>query len=898
MLLRKVQQEEALENRGKLRIFFGFAPGVGKTYRMLQVARAEHDHGIDVAIGIVETHLRSETAALIEGLEVLPRRAVLYHGHNLDEFDLDRALSRKPAILLVDELAHTNAPGSRHSKRWQDVLELIEAGIDVFTTVNVQHIESLNDVIAQITRVRVKETIPDSVLDAADEIELVDLAPDALLQRLHEGKVYLPEQAKVAAAHFFQKGNLLSLRELALRRTAQHVDEDVLEYRELHGVSDTWAAGERILVAVGPAPSSAHLIRATARMAAGLRCPWVAAYVDTLAIGAAGESAQQRLELHLRLVESLGGRVTRLTGPRVAEGLLSYARKNNVTRLVIGKPTHSRVRDLLRGSLVDSVVRGSGDIDVHVIRGDAAEEEPALANTSSESRPQLVLYLQAVGVVMATTLLAATIHALFPVPDLEILYLLAVMVTAARCGRGPALFAAALGVAAYDVLFVPPVFRFAVADARYFLTFGMMFAVGFVVSELTTKLRRQERSALAREERTAALYAFSRDLDRVASTESAESERTAIAAVIAARASDIFAVRAFVYVRDENEQLTLAAAYPAGSHFEPKELAVVEWCFDHGRPAGMGTDTLPGSTYASTPLASGGKSVGVLALELESRKPLGAEPRELLLAFARQAALALERVRLADSARRSQVRAKTEEMRSSLLSAVSHDLRTPLAAITGAATSLRDDVHLQESTRSELLASVCDEAERLERLVSNLLDMTRLESGALVLKKDWVPLEEIVGSVLTRLETRLGERPIRIELADDLPLVSVDPVLFEQLLVNVFENAAKYTPTGSPIEIRGRKSGDEVLLDVSDRGPGLAPDAEERVFEKFSRGHHVGIGGVGLGLAISRAIAQAHGGSMTARRRAPGSDGSTGTTFTVRLPAGTPPVDDAEEEAS
>jgi len=890
MLLRKVQQQERRDARGKLRIFFGFAPGVGKTYRMLQVARAARDQGADVAVGVVETHRRSETAALLDGMELLPRRMVLYHRHNLEELDLDLALTRRPALLLVDELAHTNAPGSRHAKRWQDVLELLEAGIDVYTTVNVQHIESLNDVVAQITRVRVKETIPDSILDSADEIELVDLAPDALLQRLHDGKVYLPEQAKVAAAHFFQRGNLLSLRELALRRTAQHVDEDVQEYREQHGVSDTWAAGERILVAVGPAPSSGHLIRATARMAAGLRCPWTAAYVDSSTLGADSEQARQRLETHLRLVETLGGRVTRLTSSRVADSLLDYARKNNVTRLVIGKPTHSRIRDRIRGSLLDSVVRGSGDIDVHVIRGDVGEPDSRKDASPSIVVAPLHAYVQAAGIVAATTLLGLAIRWTFPVPDLEVLYLLAVMATAARLGRGPSIFAAALGVAAYDVLFVPPYFRFAVADARYFLTFGMMIGVGFVISELTTRLRRQERGALAREERTAALYAFSRDLDMAPDRDLPSQELQAVTSVIARRASDVFAGRAYVYVPDATDALGLSASFPPGSTFDAKEVAVIRWCFEHGRPAGRGTDTLPGSAYTSTPLSSGGRTVGVLALELTTHEPLGAEPRELLLAFARQSALALERVRLAEEALRSQMRANTEAMRSSLLSAVSHDLRTPLASITGAATSLRDDAHLPEITRSELVSSICDEAERLERLVANLLDMTRLESGALVLKKDWVPLEEVVGSALTRLEARLGERPIHIHLPDDLPLVSVDPVLFEQLFVNVFENAAKYTPAGSAIDILARHRGEQVVIEVSDRGSGVAAGAEERIFEKFSRGTHAGVAGAGLGLAISRAIAQAHGGSMTARRRTDAS----GSTFSISLPVLPPPAEPAD----
>lgn len=489
-LLRRMREEEAKAKLAKLKIFFGFAPGVGKTYRMLQVARdLVCDQKLDIVVGLVETHRRMDTAALLLGLEILPKRKVEYRGRMLEEFDLDAAIARRPRLILIDELAHTNAPGSRHTRRWQDVLEVLEAGIDVFTTVNVQHLESLNDVIAQITHVIVRETIPDSIVTRADEIELVDIAPEELLMRLREGKVYLPDQAQRAADHFFQRGNLLALRELALRRIAQRVDADVQQYREQHGVSATWPSSESILVCVGPAPSSARLIRATSRMAAGLRAAWVAAYVETPSLGAMSDADGERLESHLRLVESLGGSVTRLEGNRVSEALLDYARKHNVTRIVLGKPTHSRIRDRLRGSLLNELVRGSGDIDVHVISGLVADEPPPQEQAEVRGPILWERYGWAALFLAITTGFAGLLRRALSIPDVEMVYLLGVIVVAVRLGRGPSIFAAALAVAAYDFFFVPPYFTFAVADGRYFLTFATMFGVSLLLSELTARIR-------------------------------------------------------------------------------------------------------------------------------------------------------------------------------------------------------------------------------------------------------------------------------------------------------------------------------------------------------------------------------------------------------------------------
>jgi two-component system sensor histidine kinase KdpD len=879
LLLERVKEEEARARSGKLRVFFGFAPGVGKTYRMLQVARDLFgEQGKQVVVGIVETHKRWDTTSLVLGLELLPRREVVHRGRKLEEFDLDAALARAPEILLVDELAHDNLPGSRHAKRWQDVLELLDAGIDVYTTLNVQHLESVNDVVEQITGVHVRETVPDSLLDRAGQIEVVDISPDELLQRLREGKVYLPEEARRAADHFFKKGNLLALRELALRVTAQHVDADVREYRAEHGVRATWPAGERILVCLGASPSSARLVRAGARMAAGLRCPWGAVLVESDGIAAPSDEDRARVEEHVRLVESLGGSFRRIAATRIADAILDHARTENVTRIIIGKPTHPRWRDLLSGSLLDELVRGSGDIDVHVITGDPGQpprSRPAPVRAPIPARR----YVAAAALVAATTGGAALLRHLWALPDVEMVFLLAIMVSGLRFGRGPSILAAALSVASYDFFFVPPFLTFAVEDARYVLTFAMMFALGMVLSELVARLRREELAAVERERRTAALYDLSRDL-------AAAGDARAVAEVVARHAAAAFRAPArLVSGAPDGEGAELAATQGSGPLGE-KERSVVRWALEHGRPAGMGTETLPGTGVTAVPLTAGGRTLAVLALEPASGAALGGAGRETLSTFARQGALALERLELAEEARAAALRARTEEMRGSLLSAVSHDLRTPLAAITGAATSLRDDDGLTPETRRELVQAICEEAERLERLVGNLLDMTRLEAGAVTPRREWVPLEELVVSAVARLEGRMGRRPIEIGIPPDLPLVAVDPVLIEQLFVNLLENAAKYTPAGSPVEVTATAPGQVLVVELSDSGPGLPAGGEERIFEKFFRGAHAGIPGVGLGLPICRAIAEVHGGSVHAFNREGG-----GAIFRITLPiVGTPPA--------
>lgn len=878
-LLRRVQAEQERTSRAALKIFFGYAPGVGKTYTMLQSAQRLKAQGIDVVVGCAETHGRLETAHLLEGLDILPRRSVAYRGTTLTEFDLEAALARKPRVVLVDELAHTNAPGSRNKKRWQDALELLERGVEVHTTLNVQHIESLNDVISQITYVRVRETVPDSIIERADEIELCDLPPDQLIERLQEGKVYVPEQARNAVDHFFRRGNLLALRELTLRRTAERVDVDVQAYRREYDIKTTWPTAERILVCVGTSPSSVKILRGARRMAAGLRARWVAAYVDAPDAHHATKNDRERLRSHLRLAESLGAEVVRLVGNRVSDEILRYAREHNITRIVIGKPTHARWRDLIKGSLVNRLVRESGDIEVNFIAGDEAPA-PAMVRPGPTAYRLNRFGVGLAGLLVATaTGLGVLARSVVAQADLVMVFLLIIMLIAFRYGRTPSLVAAGLSVAAYDFFFVPPFYTFRVESAPHILTFLTMFGVGIVISSLTSRLRGQERGARLRETRTSALYALSRELV------TAQDEKPA-AEVTAVRAAEAFGGDAVVLLLDRANSLVLKGASRPDIKLNDDELTVARWVTEHGRPAGKGTDTLPGSRVTCVPIQAGATALGALGVITPSLELLEVEHRGFLDAFVRQAALAIERIRLVEDAKAAALRIRTEEMRSALLSAVSHDLRTPLGAITGAGTALRDDRgQLSAEQRAELCDAICTEAERMEKLIGNILDMVQLESGGIVPKREWVPLEETVGSALSRLETKLGSREVKIALPEALPLLSVDPVLFEHVFVNLFDNVIKHAGAESPIEVSARVRDKMMEIEVADRGPGLPADAEKLAFEKFYRGPHARAGGLGLGLSICRGIVQTHGGTISAENR-----GEGGALFRILLPVQEAPL--------
>ncbi|UQA55586.1 sensor histidine kinase [Polyangium aurulentum] len=878
LLLRRVQAEEARARRGKLKIFFGASPGVGKTYAMLEAARREKAAGRDVVLGYIETHGRAETAQLCAGLETLPRQTVTYRGKGLEELDLDAALRRRPAVVLVDELAHTNAPGVRHPKRWQDVFELLEAGIEVWTTLNVQHIESLNDVVSQVTHVRVRETLPDAVLERADEIELVDLPPDALLERLREGKVYRPETAERAEAQFFRRGNLLALRELALRKTAERVDTDVLAYRREQGIGATWAVAEHILVCIGPSPASADLVRAARRMAAGLRARWTAATVETPATGGFSQRDRARVTQHLRLAQELGASVATLSGQRMSEAILDYAREHNVTRIILGKPTHPRIRDMLFGSMLDEVVRGSGDIDVHVIAGEPREKEtPAPRPRAPRS---MSAYLWSAASVAAATALAVSLSSVLDLADAIMVYMLEIVIVAYRFGRGPALLASALSVATLDFYFVAPHHTFAVADLRHLATFAGLFLVGFVTSGLAERVQRQATSARMREARTATLYALAREL-----SQSRDAQK--IAAVAVRHVFGAVAGRGVVLLLPNGEgRLAVACSEPRGLGLDEREQGVAAWAFERGEPAGTGTGTLPGAEGLYLPLASASKSVGVLGiLPADAARLEDHEQRDLLEALSHQIAMALGRTRLEEEAQEARLLMEREALRNTLLSSVSHDLRTPLAAITGAASTLLEGARALEVMERELLSTIYEEAERLNRLVSNLLDMSRLESGGLELHREWTPPEEVVGAALNRLERALEGRAVTASLPEDLPLVPLDGVLMGQVLFNLLDNAVKYTPRGSPIDISARVEKDRMIIEVADRGPGLPAGAEERLFDKFFRGPGgKRTAGTGLGLAICRGIVQAHGGTITAEQRPGG-----GAIFRIALPLGEAP---------
>jgi two-component system, OmpR family, sensor histidine kinase KdpD len=872
-LLARVKEEEARQRRGKLKVFFGAAAGVGKTYAMLEAAREQRADGVDVVIGYVETHGRVETEALLDGLEILPPRIVDYRGAALRDFDLDAALARRPALIVVDELAHTNAPGARHAKRWQDVLELLDAGIAVYTTVNVQHVESLNDVVARITGVVVRETVPDSVLEQADEQELIDLPPDDLLQRFKEGKVYMPEQAQEAVRNFFRKGNLIALRELALRCTAERVDAQMRLYMREHAIEKVWPAGERLLVCIGPSPTSVRLVRATKRMADRFEAEWIVAYVETPAHLRLPQEARDRVTQTLRLAEQLGAKTVTLTGQKMSEALLAFAHARNVTKIIVGKPSRSLWTRILFGSIVDALVEGSGDIDVYVITGE--REGVAPAPVRRRTLPgDWGGYVEAAVAVALSSGVAWAMFPHFELANIIMAYLLGVVAVATRHGRGPTLAASILSVAAFDFFFVPPYFTFAVADSQYLVTFVVMLIVALVVSGLTIRMRTQAEAARDREQQTGALYAMSRELTSTRGVDE-------LLKIATRHITEVFRSQVVCLLPDGVGRLAPLSDVPDQLPMDANELAVARWVFEHRQPAGLGTSTLPGASALYLPLVASRGAVGVLGVRPVDRTALEAPERlHQLETFANQTAVAIERAQLADEAQDAQVRIETERLRNSLLSSVSHDLKTPLATITGAVSTILDNgATLDERLRHELLESVREEAERLNRLVQNLLEMTRLESGALQLRREWHPIEEVIGAALSRLGKRLTGRRVTTRVPPDLPLVAIDDVLVEQVLVNLLDNALKYTPPGSPIDILATATDRAITVEIADHGPGLPRGEEDKVFEKFYRASSEAGRGAGLGLAICRGIVEAHGGRIWAQNLPEG-----GVAFLFTLP--------------
>jgi two-component system sensor histidine kinase KdpD len=878
-LLARVREEEAQSARGKLTIFFGAAPGVGKTYSMLEAARNEaEDQKRDVVVGIVETHGRYDTGSLLIGLELLPRASVEHRGMKLEELDLDAALKRRPELILVDELAHTNAPGTRHLKRWQDVEELLDAGIDVFTTLNVQHLESLNDVVAQITGVFVRETVPDSVFDRAYEVRVVDLPVDHLLERLAEGKIYVPHQAARAVENFFKEGNLIALRELALRRTAERVEAKMRGYKAAHGIEETWHAGDRVLVCVSSSPSAVRLVRAARRMATSLHAELLGAYVETPASLRMTSADRDRVAQTLRLLESLGGEAVTLRGEDAASETLRYARKRNVTKVVVGKPTHPRWRDFVSPSFLDRLVRQSREIDVYVISGESLERPQG---SGVEARPRtprtMGAYAAGVAIILIAALVAWFSFGRRELADVAMTLLLGVVIVAMRFGHGASLVAAVTSVLTYDFFFVPPYLSFAVSDFSHIVTFGVMFFVAVVISSLTKRIRDQADAARSRELRTATLFTLSRELSTAAS-------REALLETAARHVREVFGVRVVALFPGEGGRLETTPENAAS--LTDNDRGVADWVWTHQKPAGAGTDTLPLARGQFLPLRGARERVGVLALFPGDEPPRWDDPdeRQLLHTITGLVGSAMERTQLSEEARRAALRVETEQLRNALLSSVSHDLRTPLGVVTGATSALLEDTGPKdEGQRRELLRTAHAEAQRLNRLVGNLLDMTRLEAGALKVQKEAQPLEEVIGAALNRVDERLRGRDVATHLAEDLPLVPLDPVLIEQVLINLLENAIKYTPSGSPIEIAARAFDDDVRVEVNDRGPGVSTTDAPRIFDKFYRAREIEGGGVGLGLTIANGIVTAHGGRMWVEERPGG-----GASFRFTLPLETP----------
>jgi len=873
-LLARVEAEERQKVRGKLKIFLGYAAGVGKTYAMLEAAHSRKAEGVDVAAAVVETHGRSETGALLQGLEVVPRKPVDYRGVKLTEMDLDAVLARKPQLALVDEHAHTNAPGSRHPKRWQDIEELLNAGIDVYTTLNIQHLESFRDIIAQTTGVMVRETIPDRVLDEGSEIEVVDLPPEELLLRFREGKVYLPEQAVRAMENFFEAGNLIALREITLRRAANRVDEQMRQYLQTYPTAGLWPITERLLVCISGGPNSEHLIRTARRLAEELKTEWHALYVETTGDDRLTQENRERIWRELRLAESLGAKeVTTLTADSAADAVIDYAQKQKITKVIVGRPTRPRWREWARGSFVDQILRRSKAIEVYVV-SEAEITKKGRTPQPPSSKGSWRSYLTSLLLVAGATGASEIASEFLSPTNMVMFYLLAVVVAALRLGFRPALLTALLGVLAFDFFFVPPYLSFAVEDTQYLITFAGLFTVGAVVSTLVARARSQTETIRIRESQTATLYALSRDLA------SAFGLNKILDAVIHRVGETLNAQIAILLPAGESLEVQASSS---GFSLGEKQISVALWAFQNGQMAGRGTDTLSSAESLYIPLQAGGRVVGVMAMKSRnSDEVLAPESRRLLEAFSSQAALAIERAHLARQAEQAQLLQATEKLERSLLNSISHDLRTPLSSITGALSSLRDEKSCADTeSRRELIDLAWEEAGRMNRFVSNLLDMTRLEAGALKIKREPYDVQDLLGSCLASLEPRLKEKQCQINISPNLPLIPMDSVLMAQVMVNVLDNALKYSPPGGMIEVAARIREKELEIEVADQGPGIPEEHLTQIFNKFFRVTRAdGTSGTGLGLAISKGIVEAHGGKIRAENR---SGGGTKIVFTLPL---------------
>jgi two-component system sensor histidine kinase KdpD len=860
---------------GRLKIFLGAAPGVGKTYEMLVQARRRKLDGADAVIGVVETHGRVETEMLTKGIETVPKKRVPYKGRVLAEMDMDAILQRRPRLVLVDELAHTNVEGSRHPKRYQDVEELLAAGIDVYTTLNVQHIESLNDVVAKITHVQVRETVPDAILDRADDIELVDLTPEDLLQRLKEGKVYLPAAAERAQQHFFQPGNLAALRELALRRTAQRVDAQMLDYMRAAAIQGPWETSERLLVTVNARSGAAGVIRYGRRLADRLRVPWTAIHVET---AHGSEAERDAVAQALRLAERMGGAAVTVPAASQIEGVLQFARANNIAHVVTAGRSQGW-RDLFRPPLVLALMRRAPEISVHVVplRGAAEPAPPSLARPQW---PQPRAFLGAACFSLLGLGVALLLRQTVAVSNVALVLLVAVLASAVAFGLWPSMAACVALALAYNFFFLPPLYTFTITAPENIVTLLVFLLVAVIASNLTARVRTQAIIAQGRAATTEDLYLFARKLADVASLDD-------LLWATAYQVSHMLKLHV-VLLLPEGEKLEVRAGYPPEDTLDEGDLAAARWAYERGNAAGRGADTLPGARRLFLPMRTARGTVAIIGLDSQRQQAaneplLTPDQRRLLESLSDQAALAIERLHLSAQIDHARLAAETDRLRAALLTSISHDLRTPLASILGSATSLQQyRGQMDDAAQDELLATIREESERLNHFIANLLDMTRLESGAVTPGLEAVDIADVVGSVLRRAARLLASHRIVLALDEGLPMARLDPVLFEQVLFNLLDNAAKYTPPGSTITVRGTRGGALLRITVEDEGPGLPEEDRERVFDKFYR---VTAGdrkraGTGLGLSIARGFMEAMGGAITAANGAAG-----GAVFILTIPA-------------
>jgi two-component system, OmpR family, sensor histidine kinase KdpD len=876
-LLARVKAEEKQQKRGKLKIFLGYAPGVGKTYTMLEAARLRAKES-DVIIAWVETHGRPETEALLNGLTIVPPREIEYHGTMLAEMDIDAVMQHHPQLAIVDELAHENIPGSRHVKRYQDVDELLEAGIDVYTTLNIQHIESARDVVAQVTSVWIRETVPDRFVDNANEIELVDLPPEELLVRLKEGKVYVPEQVVPAAQNFFRKGNLMALRELTLRTGARHVDEQTLAYMKAHAIRGPWSSGERILLYIGPGSSGASLVRNARRLAYELGAEWTAIHVETLSNARASSEQQDRITDSLRLAQRLGAKTLTLQGESVVRTVVDYAIANNFTKIVIVKPPLRRFRNLFNAFVATQIIRQSRGIDVHLV---SIGNEPIMR----EKQDQAILgkwggYIQALVLVAIATVIGKLAQQFFAPANMIMVYLLCVVATAFLWGYGPSILVSIVSVLVFDFGFIPPVLTFTVFDTKYIFTLFVLLIVGLAISYLVNRIRDQAEAAKRREQETSALYDLSRDL---AISTDLESYITAIIR----RIKETIGNDAILFLPDPDHAGELIAFTGSGNvEVDENEKAAATWSFEHQKTVGYGTDTLPNSHAIYLPLVTARGTIGVLGLLIEKLSvKLTVNQERLLEAYADLAAVSIESIRLGEEAHHAKVLTQvlndTEKLQTAILNSISHDLRTPLVSIIGTLSSLQEErMVFDDAAKKNMIQVAREEAERLNQLISNLLDLSRLEAGALKITRQPAEIQDLVGSALEQLGDRVRGHPIKTAIPENLPFISVDFSLVVQVLVNILDNALKYSPADSLIEISSRESDQEVIIEIADRGIGISPQDLPHIFDKFYQIERPGIiRSTGLGLSICKGIIEAHNGRIRAKNR----DGG-GTVIQIELP--------------